>query len=377
MIGRLTISLAALRHNAQALRTLVGPKHAAFVLKANAYGHGLVECALAVEPLAAKLCVYALEEAVALRDGGVTAPILVLGPVPYAGLDAAVEYKTEIALWNTGEFARCVAAAAHKRHTRIKAHIKLNTGLNRLGLEAEALADCVEDFLRMSGIEIEGIFSHLASAEEIDSPYTTQQLERFSRAYTHAEPILASHGVTPIRHIAASAAAMLWPQTRLDMSRFGIALYGLWPSPQTREAMNGDKLPLQPVMRYETSLAVVRTVAAGTPIGYGTTFHAPREMRIGVLPLGYSDGISRLLSNRGSVLIDAVRCPIIGRVAMNMCTVDLSHAPSAQVGSTVTLIGRDGEAEITADDWGTWAETINYEIVTAMPSTLTRDFLDA
>ncbi len=258
----------------------------------------------------------------------------------------------------------------------MKIHVKINTGLNRLGLEPDELADAIEDFLHVPDIEIAGIFSHLASAEEIDSPYTMQQLERFHRAQVQATPILAARNLVPLQHIAASAAAMLWPQTRLDMSRFGIALYGLWPSAQTHEAMNGAKLPLEPVMRYTTTLVVVRTIAAGAPVGYGTTFHAPREMRLGVVPLGYADGIPRAFSNRGAVLIDGARCPMIGRVAMNMCTVDLTHAPAARPGTRVTLLGHDGDLFIGADDWAVWGGTINYEVVTRMPGALARDYFD-
>ncbi|HVA29260.1 MAG TPA: alanine racemase, partial [Candidatus Baltobacteraceae bacterium] len=255
MIGTLRISLNALRHNAEVLRALVGPTHAAFVVKGNAYGHGAVETALAIEGFATKLCVYSLDEAIELRDGGVTAPILILGPIPPNDLGAAIGVKAEVALWDTGEYVRELAAAANRAHTRARVHVKINTGLNRLGIAAESLADAVEDYAQMHDLEITGIFSHLAAAEELDSPFTMHQLERFNRAYANAEPILAAHGPLPIRHIAASAAAMLWPQTRLDMARFGIALYGLWPSAQTREAMNGGKLPLRPALSYVTTIA--------------------------------------------------------------------------------------------------------------------------
>lgn len=376
MSGSLRISLTALRNNARALRGLVGPTHAAFVVKGNAYGHGLAECALAIEAFATRLCVYSVDEAVALRDNGVTKPIVILGPVEPARFGDAIAARAELALWDTHEYARLLSGTAQKRHGRVPVHVKVNTGLNRLGLEPDDLADSLEDFVHIPGIEIVGIFSHLASAEEIDSPFTMQQLERFNRAYAQAEPVLAAHNIAPIRHIAASAAAMLWPQTRLDMSRFGIALYGLWPSPQTREAMNGDKLLLEPVMSYESLLVVVRTIAAGAPVGYGTSFHAPLEMRIGIVPLGYADGIPRALSNRGAVLVDGMRCPIVGRVAMNMCFVDVSHVPGAHSGSKVTLIGSDGGHTVGADDWAAWADTINYEIVARMPSTLTRHYLD-
>ncbi|MGC2130048.1 MAG: alanine racemase [Candidatus Aquilonibacter sp.] len=374
MIGTLRISTEALRQNAEALRNLVGPQHAAFVVKGNAYGHGMVETALAIEGLANKLCVYAIDEALELRDGGITAPILILGPVPANRLDDAMAANAEIALWDTKDFVRDLSAAALAAQKRARVHVKINTGLNRLGLQPGDLPDAVEAYGRVNAIEIAGVFSHLAAAEELDSPFTMLQLERFNEAYNHAEPLFAARGFRPIRHIAASAAAMLWPQTRLDLSRFGIALYGLWPSAPTREAMNGGKLPLQPALSYETELVVVRSIDAGEPVGYGITFHAPRRMSIGVVPLGYADGIPRALSNKGAVLIDGARASIIGRIAMNMFFVDLSHAPNAHAGSKVTLIGRDGTAEITADDWAKWAETINYEIVTRLPATLTREY---
>jgi len=372
MIGTLRIDLAALRTNAQLLRDLVSPARAAFVVKGNAYGHGIVECALAIEGLAAIVCVYSIDEALELRDGGITAPILVMGPVPPGRLDDAIAIDAELALWDTKSYVRDLAAAARRKNARAKIHVKVNTGLNRLGLAPGDLADAIETYGHISDLEIAGIFSHLAAAEELDSPYTMQQLQRFNDAYRQAEPILAAMHAHPVRHIAASAAAMLWPQTRLDLARFGIALYGLWPSAQTREAMNGATLPLTPVLSYRTELVMARTIDAGDPVGYGLTYHAARQMRIGIVPLGYADGIPRALSNKGTVLIEGQRVPIIGRVAMNMLFVDLTHAPGANAGSTVTLIGRDGDQEITADDWAAGCDTINYEIVTRLPSALAR-----
>lgn len=373
MIGSIRVSISALHHNAQTLRSLVGPRSsAAFVVKSNAYGHGLAETALAIERYATKICVYAAEEGIALRACGITAPIVVLGPVEPHTLDDALTANLELALWDTGEFVHALAAAARKRHTRARVHIKVNTGLNRLGLEPHDVADAIEDYLHVSDLEIVGIFSHLAAAEEIDSPYTMYQLDRFTEAYTAAEAVLTPAGVTPQRHIAASGAAMLWPQTRLDMVRVGIALYGLWPSEQTRTAMNGDAIDLRPALSYTSTLVVTRTIPTGAAIGYGCTYHAPRTMRIGVVPLGYADGIPRLLSNRGAFIVEGVRCPIIGRIAMNMSVLDLSAVPQAHVGSPVTLLGSDGRATVSADDWAAWADTINYEIVTRLPSTLTR-----
>lgn len=374
MIGEVRIRLDALRHNARALRELVGANRAAFVVKSNAYGHGLVETARAAEPYAAYLCTYSLEEALALRRAGLTARILVLGPVERAGLDDALAASVELALWDTGEFARTLANVARRRGARARAHVKVNTGLNRLGFEPAELNDAVEDYLRLSDIELSGVFSHLSSAEELDSPATLRQLDAFLTALAPCQPLFQRAGITPLRHIAASAAAMVWPQTRLDLSRFGIALYGLWPSKQTREACNASALDLQPALSYRSRLVLVRSVGAGASIGYGATFHAPRDMRVGVVPLGYADGIPRALSNQGAFLIDGVRCPIVGRVAMNLTEVDLSPAPAATVGSAVTLIGSDGSAEITADDWAAWSDTINYEIVARLPRDVPRIF---
>jgi alanine racemase len=374
--GFLEISLAALRHNAGLLRDLVGAPRAAFVVKSNAYGHGLVQVARAVEPFATRLCVSTVEEAVALREGGVTAPVLVLGPISPEALDDALAANVELAVWSSGAFARRVAAAARKRRQSAAVHVKVNTDLNRLGFEPNELVGVLEDLLALPELAVAGIFSHLASAEELDSPYTMHQLAAFERALTQAKPLLDDRSLRPLRHIAASAAAMLWPQTRLDMTRLGIALYGLMPSAQTREAMGAAPLDLHPALSYRSHVIVTRSIAAGASVGYGGSFHAPRTMRIGVVPAGYADGIPRALSNRGAFAVDGARCPIVGRVAMNMTQIDLTLAPNARVGSAVTLIGSDGGTTISADDWATWADTINYEIVARLPTGLRRTFVD-
>jgi len=374
VIGRIVVSLDALRKNAATLRDLVGAGRAAFVVKSNAYGHGLVETALAVEPFATRLCVYSAGEGLALRDGGITGKILVLGPVPPASLGDALAHELEIALWDVKHFARDVARAARRRRRIARVHVKLNSGLNRLGLEPHELADAMEEYLQFSEFEVAGIFSHLASAEELDSPSTMQQLDTFVRALAGVQPLLEARGIAPIRHIAASAAAMLWPQTRLDMARFGIALYGLWPSPQTREAMGNAAPQLEPALAYESELAVTRTIPAGAPVGYGATYHAPRDMRIGVVPAGYADGVPRALSNRGAFLVDGAACPVVGRVAMNMTSIDLTGAPQAHVGSRVVLLGNDAGASVSADAWAGWCDTINYEIVARLPSHIERRY---
>jgi alanine racemase len=374
MIGHVRVSLEAIAQNARALRDIAAPAKAAFVVKSNAYGHGIVEIAKTVEPFANRICVYSLEEAAVLRDAGIAAPVFVMGPVEPAHLDEASARGLEVALWDTGSYVRALAEAARRRNQRAPVHLKINTGTNRLGLEPHEAADAIEDYARITELELAGIFSHLAAAEELDSPFTLGQLETFMRAIEPIDQTLQTKGVRPLRHIAASAAAMLWPQTRLDMVRVGIALYGLWPSPQTRIAMNGARLELRPALSLHSRLAAIRTVDGGTPIGYGNSYHTPKRTRIGVVPLGYADGIPRLLSNRGAFLVGGVRCPIVGRICMNMTMIDLERVPQAKPGDAVTLLGRQGDAEVSADDWGAWAETINYEIVTRLPAELPRRY---
>lgn len=374
MHAQITVSPAALRTNAGRLRDLVAPARIAFAVKSNAYGHGLLETALAIEPFATMFCVYGVQEAVALRDGGVTKPVLIMGPVAPGDLDAALDAKSSIALWDTRNYAARVATAAHKRHTAFGVHVKINTGLNRLGLSPHDAADALEDYLRRPELRVEGAFSHLAAAEELDSPFTLAQLATFEKALAPVQVQLQDRSPRPLQHIAASAAAMLWPQTRLDMVRVGIALYGLWPSPRTRQAMQTGGLQLEPALTYRTSIVAVRHVVAGDAVGYGTTYHAPQAMRIGILPLGYADGIPRMLSNTGAFLVHGGRCPIVGRVCMNMTMIDLSAVPHAAAGDLVTLIGRDGDVSVSADDWADWAQTINYEIVTRLPMEIARTY---
>lgn len=372
MFGTIHVSTAALRRNAETLRALVAPAKIAFVVKSNAYGHGLVETALAIEPHSTYVAVYGLDEALELRDGGVTAPILILGPVPPEGLQDAVAAGCELALWDVGTYVAHVVGAARKRRARAPVHVKINTGVNRFGLQPHDALDAIEMYMQHNDLAVTGIFSHLAAAEEFDSPFTMQQLDVFTKVVAQATPMFEQNETKPLAHIAASAAAMMWPQTRLDMARVGIALYGLWPSERTRDAMAPAGLELVPALSYVSTLVATRNVAAGSPVGYGCTYHATHDVRLGVVPLGYADGIPRALSNIGGFMVDGQRCPIVGRVAMNVTLIDITAVPSAHSGSRVTLIGCDAGESVSADDWARWSDTINYEIVARLPAHIPR-----
>lgn len=375
MLARLEIDLGALRHNARTLAAVARPARLLGVLKANAYGHGLVPVASALAGHVDRFGVYALEEAVALRAAGIRVPILIMGPVEPAGLDAAHASGAAIALWETGRFRDAVVEAAGRAGAPFPVHAKIDTGVTRLGLDAEAAPDALRRFLTTPELRLEGIFSHLAAAEELDSAYTERQLETFGWVLDAVQYELADLQPGPIRHIAASAAAMLWPQTRLDMVRVGIALYGLWPSRETRTFMNGRGLDLIPALRWTSELVAVRDVPAGTTIGYGRTFTASEPMRVGVLPIGYAEGVPRAASNRGAVLVDGVRCPIVGRVCMDMTMLDVTGVRAPRPGMLATLIGRDGEDVIAAEEWAEWAGTINYEIVARLPAHVPRTYV--
>ena len=370
MIAEITVDCSALRENAQTMRALAGDAKCAFVLKSNAYGHGLAETGLAVEPFADAFCVYALEEAIALRDAGVSVPVLILGPVEAKDLAEAHAARAAVTLWSTGAYARDVAAAARRRRERFPVHVKIDTGVARLGLSTQDAPDVVEEYARLPDLTIEGVYSHLAAAEELDSEFTLGQLGKFERVMARLSPVLTSQDVRPIRHLAASAATMVYPQTRLDMVRIGIALYGLWPSKQTRDAMPGCRL--RPALSLTSEVVAVREIASGTPVGYGTTFRASRATRVGVVPLGYADGVPRALSNAGAFLVEGVRCPIVGRVCMNMTMIDVTDAVGCRQGSRVTLIGGEKAESVTVDDWAEWAQSINYEVVARLPETLPR-----
>jgi alanine racemase len=373
VIAQLEIDLGAIRRNVAALARLVAPARYAAVIKSNAYGHGLVPVARALANDVAAFCVYGFEEAAALRESGIATPVLVLGPVDPRDLEDAIDRDVALALWSDGAFLRDATRAARARGRRLRVHAKIDTGVTRLGLDADRAAGTIASYLANEDLELEGTFTHLAAAEELESNYTLAQLERFEGALAPLDALLKERHV--VRHAAASAAAMLYPKLRLDLVRAGIATYGIWPSPDTRRAMRGGP-ELEAALTWTSELVVVREVEPGRSVGYGCTFHTTRPSRIGVVPIGYAEGIPRAVSGRGSVLVEGRRVPLVGRVCMNMCFVDVTGVPEAHPGSTVTLIGRDGDESIDANAFAEAAATIGYEIVARLPAEVPRRYVE-
>ncbi len=351
------------------MRAAIAPARVAAVVKANAYGHGLVPVARAIAAEVELLCVFDVGEAQALREAGIEVPLLVLGPTDPREFAAALEARAAITLWSSGAYARDAARAAHAAGRPFPVHVKIDTGVTRFGCEpgeAAALLATLEQ--APDDFAVQGAFTHLAAAEELESAFTRDQLRRFDAALAPAGDLRA-RGI--LRHAAASAAAMLYPESRYDLARVGIATYGIWPSPQTQAAA-GDALRLEPALRWTARLALVREVEAGRSIGYGCTYATTRPARIGVLPAGYAEGIPRAAGGRAFVLVGGQRAPLVGRVCMDVAFVDVTGIPHAHAGSEVTLLGRDGADAIGAEEWANWAGTIAYEIVARLPADLPR-----
>jgi alanine racemase len=371
--AELAIDLGAIKKNVARLAAFAAPARYSAVVKANAYGHGLVPVARALEDDVSGFCVYRADEAQTMRDSGVDAPILVLGPVDARDLAALAVARVSIALWSEGAFRRD-AARAGATTERLRVHAKIDTGVTRLGLDCERATATLASYLGDPGLDVRGVFTHLAAAEELESSFTLAQLDRFTQALAPLGVVLAERGV--LRHAAASAAAILYPKLRLDLVRAGIATYGIWPSEETEAAMRGV-LELEPALAWTTELVVVRDVEAGRSVGYGCSFHTERASRIGVIPIGYAEGVPRAFSNNGSALTHGRRIRFVGRVCMNMSFVDVTDVPEARPGSRVTLVGRDGEETIDANACASAAGTIGYELVARLPAEMPRRYVQA
>lgn len=371
------INKKALITNLRLFRSLIGQKTIlAPCVKANAYGHGMIETAkIALSTGADWLNVNSIFEAVELRKAGIKTPVYIMGYVMKKDLIEAVRLNCRIVVYNK-ETVASLAQAAKRLHKKVFIHLKIETGNNRQGILMENLLDFVLYAKKFPQIKIEGISTHFANIEDIPlgknlNGYPLFQLENFKRALTD----LKNAGINiPIRHCANSAAIMLFPETHFDMVRPGISVYGLWPSEETKIAFQKmhKKARLEPVLNWRTRIAQIKNVPAGSYIGYGCTFRSKQNMKIAILPVGYYDGFDRGFSNKGYVLIRGKRAKLCGRVCMNIIMVDVTNIPGARVEDIVTLLGKDGREEITADELAELAGTINYEITTRINEKIPR-----
>ena len=356
MVGStIEIDLAALRYNFSKVKKLVKQSTAVLaVVKSDAYGHGMVPVARELENLGVEyLGVSTCREGVTLRQGGVRSPILLLLGAEEDELAQVIQHRLTPTIFRS-DVAKAVSAAALGAGTEIPVHLKIDTGMGRLGVPYGEADQFLELINSLEGIRVEGLLSHFASADERDKSFSNKQLERFHRILGRAQDI----GLKPrYAHIANSAGVIDLPDSYLQLVRPGLMLYGAPPSPQLHHP-----IPLLPVMTLKTRVLQLKEVPAGSPIGYGCTYTTTRPSLIATLPVGYDDGYDRLLSNKGEVLVRNRRAPVVGRISMCLTTVDVSDIPGVQQDDEVVLLGRQGDEEITADDIAAKISTINYEI---------------
>ena len=366
------VNLNAIRHNIREIKNkLKQDTKLMLIIKADAYGHGAVPIAKAIrkDHFADAYGVAIIEEAVELRKAGIDTPILVLGYTPKEQYPLVVTYNVTQTIFQY-EMAKELSREAKRQGKTAKIHIKLDTGMSRIGFcyQEESIQE-IKRISELENIQIEGLFSHFAQADEIDRTSTRKQLERYSN-FVHR---LEEEGIhIPLKHISNSAGILEYTEAELDMVRCGIATYGIYPS----DTVSKKEVRLIPAMELKTHVIFVKEVEAGVGISYGATYVTKKKTRVATIPVGYADGYSRNLSNCGKVIIHGKLAPIIGRICMDQFMVDVSDIDQVKQGDTVTLLGRDGDAYISAEELSEWSHSFPYELVCTVGKRIPRVYIN-
>ena len=361
------IDLVALRHNMRVLKEHAGPAEVMGVVKGYAYGHGNPASARTMlEAGASRLGVARVAEAIHLRESGIEAPIHVFTEPPPEAIPTIIDLALTPALYTLG-FARSLSAAADERVASIPVHVKLDTGMHRVGVAADDAMDAIKVLRELPGIDLEGIWSHLAVADIPDHPFTRRQLDLFSGL---SDAIEGAGVKLRYKHIANSAAVLSLPESRLDLVRCGVASYGLWPG-----AAFVGVADLHPVLSLRARVNMTKWVPAGDRLSYGLQYELTRSGRVLTIPAGYADGYDRRLSNRGHILLKGQRYRVSGTVCMDQFMVDAGDT-TVEEGAVATLIGSDGVERVSAEEIADQIDTINYEVTARIPSRVPRIYLD-
>lgn len=362
------IDLDAIYQNIAGIKAFVGDKTKVLaVVKADAYGHGSIPVSkTALKAGASMLGVATVSEGIEIQEGGVKAPILVLGPPVYEDCKQAIEREIRICAFTLGHM-QFLSHIAKKLGKKAILHIKIDTGMGRIGVaHEEEFREILEWIQREPLLELEGIFTHFSDADNVDKSYTLWQNEQFERYIAIAHEM----GFTPIVHASNSPATLDLPQLRYDYVRAGIAIYGCYPARETSRQVR-----LTPALSFKSFVIHLKQIQKGQSISYGRTFVAPEDMVVATVPVGYGDGYKRILSNRADVLICGKRARVLGNVCMDQMIVDVTHIPEVAHGSEVVMIGKQGGEEITADELAELAQTINYEILLSISKRVPRVYL--
>jgi alanine racemase len=362
-----SVDLTALAQNVAHVRRLAPHADILAVVKANAYGHGAIEITRTLQQLAVRrFGVATVDEGVALRQAGIRDAIVVLGATMPAQFPDLAAHRLTPVLYRA-DLVQAFAAAVEPGTTPYPVHIKIETGMGRLGLLPYELPELLSRPELRTPLRLDGLMTHLADADNRDAGQTEEQLAQFQQVLKHVQ----ERGLAiPLIHVANSAGIIRYPASLHSLVRPGIMLYGY------HTLSNDTTAPeLQPILTWKTAIAHMHTIPSGGSVSYNRTFIASRKTRVAVLPVGYADGYNRLLSNRGNVLVGGQRVPVIGRVCMDMTMIDVTDVPGVQVGHEAILIGQQGSERITAADLAAWQQTIPYEILCAIGSRVPRRYL--
>lgn len=366
------IDLNCIQENFKQLASLTDTACQLFaVIKADGYGHGAVEIAKALEP-EGKLCGFAVataEEALELREQGIQKPVLVLGYTFPDSYEQLAEYDIMPAVFREDSLEE-LSKAAKQMKKPIKVQVKVDTGMHRIGITPDERGmEFIETLLHTDGIVLEGIFTHFARADETDKTNAKEQFQTFMSFVTAIEKRFDIE--IPYKHCANSAAILELKESHLQFARAGVALYGMWPS----EEIDRHDMTLKPALSLYSHIVFIKEIQKDDAVSYGGTFVAQKTMRIATIPVGYGDGYPRSLSSKGYVLIRGQKAPILGRVCMDQCMVDVTQIPQAKMGDLVTLIGKDGTQVITMEELGTLSGRFNYELACDLNKRIPREYI--
>jgi len=364
---RVEVDLSILTENFKRIKNHVAPAKVMTILKANAYGHGLVRVAQLMQELKADyLGVAVLEEGILLRQSGVDIPILVLGGIWGNQIPHFLKYDLTITASSSGKLNQ-IDEIAGQMKIKAKVHLKIDTGLERIGVHYYTAEEFLKTAVKFKNISIDGIYSHLASSEQLDTSYLRLQIERFEDVLSFFE----THSIEmPLRHISNSGAIMQMPKANLDMVRPGILLYGVYPSQEIKKT-----ILVQPALTWKSLVVYFKVIKANHPVGYGMTWKPKHDIRAVTVPLGYGDGYLRSMSHKAEVLIHGKRYSVVGSISMDQIVVNIEN-DSAYNGDEVILIGSDGQNSITVEELAAWAGTIPYEILTNINTRVPRVYID-
>jgi len=367
----LEISAENLAHNLNEFKkkiptgTLISP-----CVKANAYGHGILEVSKLLEKFGTGwLTVNSIEEATLLRQNNITLPLLIIGYIHPQNYEHLFDLKNIYLFVSNLEQASALSAAAEKQNQLVNIFLKIDTGMSRQGVLADSALVFFQTTQKMHSLNISGVATHFASADDLSDPtFFNEQLFSF----TKIKNILSKLKPDLIFSASNSAGALVYSEAHFDLIRPGISIYGLLPDYRQKENYSQHNIDLKPILSWKTHITQIKNIPAGSKISYGLTYTAPQDMTIAILPIGYYDGLDRKLSNTGEVIINGQFVPIIGRVCMDLTIIDVSHIPNIATEDEVIIIGKQKTAEITADDLAQKIGTINYEVTTRIRETMPR-----